>query len=965
MVSLRDKIKDLRNKKKKGGKSKTAQKKKDRSTATKPRSKSKSKGKEGKEENNKKDTSQRQKPQQEVTYYVDRAAISMSTQRYNELTRQVIDELYEILDPGALREMPREEVVHNIRNQTSPILESYDVDLNRQETDQLIQDIVNDMTGYGPLEPLLDDPSISEILVNGAHEIYVERSGRLQLTDVDFRDDDHVMQVIDRIVRQVGRHIDEGSPMCDARLPDGSRVNAIIPPLAIDYPSLSIRKFQSDVLGMRDLVNKYESFSDEVAIVLQACVKARLNVLISGGTGSGKTTLLNILSGCIPHNQRIVTIEDSAELQLQQPHVVRLETRPPNIEGEGEVDQYDLLKNSLRMRPDRIILGEVRGAEALDMLQAMNTGHEGSMSTIHANTPRDAISRLETMIAMGGAELPQSAMRQQIASAIDVIVQVNRFPDGSRKLSSLAEVTGMEGETVTMQDIFTFEREGLTEDGTVLGEHRATGVQPRFLDRIRTIGIKVPGAIFLPGSAGEHESGMLESAMSQFEQEEQGGKDPVTYTADRREVSISAGRYKELKKAIQRKLYDQLDSSALANLEENQLEGYIKKAVVRLANDTGVKMNQTERTQLIEDLVNEITGFGPLEPLLDDPEVSDILVNGADKTYVEVGGKLERTDVKFNDDEHLMHVIQRIVKTVGRHIDAGTPMCDARLPDGSRVNAIIPPLSIDYPSLSIRKFKEDALGIDDLVENFHSMSRDMAKLLAACVRSRLNVLISGGTGAGKTTLLNILSNFIPKNERVVTIEDSAELQLQLPHVVRLETRPANIEGKGEVTPYDLLRNSLRMRPDRIILGEVRGEEALDMLQAMNTGHEGSMSTIHANTPRDALSRMETMIAMGGAELPQRALRQQIAGAIDVIVQGNRFSDGSRKQTYVSEVMGMEGDTITMQDIFVFERKGIDEEGTVHGEFVSTGVQPRFLSKLKRNGEDLPQGIFAQSGSSSD
>jgi pilus assembly protein CpaF len=897
------------------------------------------------------------KAYKEPTYEVDRQSISLDEERYNQITRQIIQNLYEILDPGAMGDLPEKEVKRHLREQTGPLLDKMDVSLNRRERRQLIQDVINDMIGYGPLEPLLNDSGISEILVNGPDEIYVEVSGRLRLTDARFRDSDHVMQIIDRIVREVGRHIDEGSPMCDARLPDGSRVNAIIPPLAIDYPALSIRKFRKDVLGMEELVNDFGSFTDEIAVVLQACVKARLNILISGGTGSGKTTLLNILSGCIPRNERIVTIEDSAELQLRQPHTVRLETRPPNIEGEGEITQYDLLKNSLRMRPDRIILGEVRGKEALDMLQAMNTGHEGSMSTIHANSPRDAISRLETMIAMGGVELPQSAMRQQIASAIDVIVQVNRFSDGSRKLTSLSEVMGMEGDTVTMQEIFLFEQQGIAEDGTVGGHHVPTGVQPHFMQRVKTTGIELPGAIFLPHQTIEHHSDALQHIQTELDSEEGVGGNRVTYEANRRKVSIAPERYNKLKAAIQRKLYDELDSAALTELGEDQISGHIKEAATRLTNESGIKLNRQEKAQLIEDLANEMTGYGPLEPLLQDPEVSDILVNGPNQTYVEVGGKLHLTDVKFNDQDHLMHVIHRIVTSVGRHIDPGTPMCDARLQDGSRVNAIIPPLSIDYPSVSIRKFKTDALSINDLVERFGSMSREMAILLQACVHGRLNLLISGGTGAGKTTLLNILSNFIPKDERIVTIEDSAELQLQQPHVVRLETRPANIEGRGEVTQYDLLRNSLRMRPDRIILGEVRGEEALDMLQAMNTGHEGSMSTIHANTPRDALSRMETMIAMGGAEIPQRAMRQQIASAIDVIVQGNRFSDGSRKQTYVSEVLGMEGDTITMQDLFAFESEGINEEGDVLGRFVATGVQPRFLQKVRQSGADLPADIF--------
>ncbi|MFP4026883.1 MAG: CpaF family protein [Candidatus Brocadiia bacterium] len=451
---------------------------------------------------------------------------------------------------------------------------------------------------------------------------------------------------------------------------------------------------------------------------------------------------------------------------------------------------------------------------------------------------------------------------------------------------------------------------------------------------------------------------MLAKARSSLEGDEK-QKNPVTYHIDRRSVAMKAERYNEVKNDLQQRLYDEMDPTALTELEEDRMESHISSAAKKLLKETALNLNRNERQQLLKDITDEMMGFGPLEPLLEDPEVSDILVNGAKQTYVEVSGKLHLTDVEFNDNEHVMHVIDRIVTTVGRHVDEGSPMCDARLPDGSRVNVIIPPLAIDYPSVSIRKFKTDALSVSDLVDKFNSMSREMATLLEACVSAGLNILISGGTGAGKTTLLNILSGFIPQHERIVTIEDSAELQLQKPHVVRLETRPPNIEGKGEITPYDLLRNALRMRADRIILGEVRGEEALDMLQAMNTGHEGSMSTIHANTPRDAISRLENLVAMGGLDLPQKAMRKQIASAIDLIVQGNRFSDGTRKQTCISEVLGMEGDQVTMQDIFLFDREGIGENGKVLGEFVATGVQPRFLQKLKSSGVNLPLDLFSR------
>ena len=443
----------------------------------------------------------RVKPPEEVAeqpmFTVRRQKSSVDRARYQKLAATIQGNLYDLIDPTVLSQLKKSELEGHIRKLASQLLDESKASLNLKERELLVQDIVNEITGFGPLEPLLKAAGVSDILVNGYKQIYVEIDGKLRTTDVQFRSNKHLMQVIDRIVRTVGRHIDEGSPMCDARLPDGSRVNAIIPPLAVDYPVLSIRKFKADVLSAGELVEKFGTITEEIALVLEACVKARLNILISGGTGAGKTTLLNIMSGFIPADQRIVTIEDSAELQLQQPHVVRLETRPPNIEGRGEVSQYDLLRNSLRMRPDRIILGEVRGKEALDMLQAMNTGHDGSMCTVHANSPRDATVRLETMIAIGGLDLPQRATRQQVASALDVIVQVSRLSDGSRKLVSLAEVLGMEGDVITMQEIFVLQRHGLDEKGTVRSEHVPTGVQPRFLQQMKLAGINLSPALFM------------------------------------------------------------------------------------------------------------------------------------------------------------------------------------------------------------------------------------------------------------------------------------------------------------------------------------------------------------------------------------------------------------------------------------------------------------------------------------
>ncbi len=437
------------------------------------------------------------KSKQEPQYTVQKGKISIRRDQYQELKRNIHRKLLDALDLTILSEMEDDEIREQIRQVLTKLLEQSGVHFNRRERERCLQEIVDEVVGFGPLEPLLADSTISDILVNGAKQVYVEQHGKLVLTDVEFKDNVHLRHTIDRIVSKVGRHIDESSPMCDARLPDGSRVNAIIPPLAVDYPVLSIRKFRVDALSMEDLIN-YETITPEVAEIAAACVKARLNVLISGGTGAGKTTTLNVMSGHIGHSERIVTIEDSAELQLQQPHVVRLETRPPNIEGKGAVTQYELVINSLRMRPDRIILGEVRGREALDMLQAMNTGHDGSMCTIHANTPRDALSRLETMVAMCGVELPQSAVRQQISSALDVIIQMQRLSDGTRKMTYFSEVTGMEGEVITMQDIFRFERKGMDKEGRVLGKHVATGVQPRFVDRLRYSGIEITPDTFMP-----------------------------------------------------------------------------------------------------------------------------------------------------------------------------------------------------------------------------------------------------------------------------------------------------------------------------------------------------------------------------------------------------------------------------------------------------------------------------------
>jgi pilus assembly protein CpaF len=416
--------------------------------------------------------------------------------------------------------------------------------------------------------------------------------------------------------------------------------------------------------------------------------------------------------------------------------------------------------------------------------------------------------------------------------------------------------------------------------------------------------------------------------------------------------------FDDLKRLIHSKLVDKLDLSRVSDLAGDTLRREIRLVVERLCDTENPLLNRMERERLIDEVLDETFGFGPLEMLLKDPTVSDILVNGPHKVYVERRGKREKTEVKFRDNDHLLQIIDRIVSKVGRRVDETSPMCDARLPDGSRVNAIIQPLALDGASLSIRRFGANPLKLEDLL-NFKAFTPEMAMLMEAAIKARLNIIISGGTGCGKTTLLNTLSSFIPHDERIVTIEDAAELQLQQDHIVRLETRPPNIEGKGAIHTRDLVRNALRMRPERIIIGECRGGETLDMLQAMNTGHAGSMTTLHANTPRDAQARLETMIMMAGMELPVKAMRQQISSAVDLIIQANRLQGGPRKVTSIVEVMGMEQDVVIMQDIFRFKQLGIDQNGRAYGQFEATGVRPSFVPRLEAAGIKLPSNLFQE------
>ncbi len=450
--------------------------------------------------------------------------------------------------------------------------------------------------------------------------------------------------------------------------------------------------------------------------------------------------------------------------------------------------------------------------------------------------------------------------------------------------------------------------------------------------------------------------GLLERLALDKEEENKKGKS--TASAQNQKEEPKADPYKDLKRKIIDRVVDEIKiTNEDQETDMQKVEDEIRGIANEVIESEAQYLTRNERTLIARDIINETLGFGPITPLLQDNQISEVMVNGINQVYVERRGKIELSDVTFRDNNHILHIIERIVAPLGRRIDESSPMVDARLPNGSRVNIIIPPLALNGPTITIRKFSEKPFTVNDLIR-FGTLSPEVAQFLKACVEARLNIVVSGGTGSGKTTMLNVISSFIPSDERIVTIEDAAELQLNQDHVVRLETRPPNVEGKGAVTIRDLVRNSLRMRPDRIVVGEVRSGEALDMLQAMNTGHDGSLTTGHANSPRDMLSRLETMVLMAGMELPIKAIREQIASAVDIIVQQSRLKDGSRKVTYITEVVGMEGDVITLQDIFVYKEEGHDSTGRVAGRLLPTGLKPKFMDKLVKTGVILPVDIFS-------
>ena len=895
---------------------------------------------------------------------------------------------------------------------------------SRQEADQIIAELVYEVCGLGAMQKLLDREDITEVMVNGPDHIFIELKGKLLLSDVKFKDNAAVMHVIQKIVVPLGRRCDESSPLVDARLKDGSRVNAIIPPLALCGPTITIRKFSDDPFTIWNLVD-FGTLTKAMAEFINACIMIKLNMVVSGGTGSGKTTTLNAISGFIPHTERIITVEDAAELQLLQDHVVSLETRPPNVEGKGAVHIRDLVRNSLRMNPDRIIVGECRGGEALDMLSAMNTGNDGSLTTGHANSPKDMVARLETMVMMSGMDLPSRVIREQIASAINIFIQQNRLQDGSRKITHITEIAGIDDNgLVEIRNIFEWQQHGLDEKGKVIGALVPTGIVPTFMLKFKEEQVDLPDGIFGDDfnvnevftrlekeRFQELEAQRLEMiARSKKYAEESGtqmsAKDKAALnsrpvfkyyehevlhsTHNEKDKEKDSPREQSGRKSLKslRSLAKTEDTTSDDKLEKirnlifktmsaaSQYEEFpesfesqeaeiaffdqkLREAYKVINDEFHYNLPRLTVDQVMKECVDNIVGFGAIQQLLDVEDITEIMVNGPDKVFIELKGKLKLSDVQFRDNASVMQVISKIIAPLGRRCDASCPLVDARLPDGSRVNAIIPPLALCGPTITIRKFAEDPFRIKDLI-GFGTMTQGMGDFIEACILIKLNMVVSGGTGSGKTTTLNAISGFIPHDERIITVEDAAELQLLQDHVVSLETRPPNVEGKGAVSIRELVRNSLRMNPDRIIVGECRGGEALDMLSAMNTGNDGSLTTGHANSPKDMVSRLETMVMMSGMDLPSRVIREQIASAVDLIIQQNRLQDGSRKITHITEIRGIDDNgLVDIRNIFEWQQHGLDENGKVIGDLVPSGEVPSFLLRFKEENVPLPDGLFGE------
>ncbi|RMF91354.1 MAG: CpaF family protein [Methanobacteriota archaeon] len=859
--------------------------------------------------------------------------------------------------------------------------------------------IVQDMIGYGILDPLLSDDALEEVMLVATNvPVYVyHRKYGMCKTNIVFENDEEAIKIIARIARAVGRRVDASTPLLDARLKDGSRVNATVPPVSIAGPSLTIRKFKADPLTVVDII-KFGTMSLDLAAFLWLAMDGYevrpANVLVSGGTGSGKTTTLNCLGSFIPSTSRVISIEDTAELQLPVKHWIRLETRPPNIEGKGEISMEMLLRNTLRMRPDRIIVGEVRGKEANTLLTAMNTGQSGSMGTLHANNSKETISRL--------VNKPMSVPIIMI-SALNLILMQNRFNYRGktvRRITEITEILGVENGQAKLSNIFEWDPKTDTVKPTgapskvkrTLADLRGVDLKAidREIERRKKVlkwmvdqnihGVKEVGR--LVNEYYIDPEGFLErisSGKGKEKAEPEEGKKAVKARSKRGIVDLFAEDVKdttkeiiekteiaeivrvrdeknpvynvamptfskddkELLRDIETKVVEKLDIDPSTMKNKEEAEKVFTEKVLEFIRSNYSFIGPAKARNFTRYVVYNLVGYGILEPLLKDEKLEEVMVIGTGRnvyvSHSEYG--ICRTNLVFEEDEEVERILERIAASVGRRIDKATPLLDARLMDGSRVNATIPPISIDGPTLTIRKFKADPLTVVDLI-NFKTLTTDIAAYLwyvteGAGIKPG-NILVAGGSGSGKTTTLNCLCSFIPDTERIITIEDTAELQLPATHWVRLETKPPNVEGEGEVDMDDLVKNTLRMRPDRVIVGEVRGPEARTLFTAMNTGHDGSMGTLHANSARETITRLTN---------PPMAVPYIMLPALDLIIMENKiYFQGTtlRRITEIAEVTEGTGegeDTVTLNIVYRWNPK--------KDELEATGVPSVLKQKLAR------------------
>jgi flagellar protein FlaI len=851
--------------------------------------------------------------------------------------------------------------------------------------------IVHDMVGYGLLEPLLEDDALEEVMIVGTKKrVYVyHRKHGMCKTNIVFRDDQEIVNIIDRIARSIGRRIDLSSPLLDARLPDGSRVNATVPPVSLEGPSLTIRKFKADPFTVVDIIN-FGTLTPELAAFLWLVVEGfgvkPANILVSGGTGSGKTTTLNCLGSFIPSTDRVISIEDTAELQLPVTHWVRLETRPPNIEGRGEVSMDMLLKNTLRMRPDRIIVGEVRGSEAMTLLAAMNTGQNGCLGTIHANTAKETITRLTSA--------PMKVPTVMIPS-LNLILMQNRFTYRGkvvRRITEIAEIAGIERGKIQLNIIYEWDPRDDTVKptgtpstvkkkiadlrGVSLTEvdeeiKRREGVLRYMIDNelrsIKDVGRIINNYYISPQDLFAEMEGRAPAEAEEEPIEEKGygflgrvlrkvkegeaSKDVVEQ--DERHMIIREKGEKNPKYVVplpplskkEKNLLMEIEKKAISEIKvdpatigKKEARKTFTKKVLEIMQKHYPEVGPSKRKDFADLIVQNMIGYGLLEPLLEDDALEEVMVVGTGiPVYVNhrIHGTC-KTNISFDSDEETLRIIEKIASSVGRRIDKATPLLDARLEDGSRVNSTIPPISIMGPTLTIRKFRKDPLTIVDLI-NFRTLDTKVGAYLWIIVEGfgikPGNILAAGGSGCGKTTTLNCLCSFIPSTDRVITIEDTAELHLPLEHCIRLETRPPNVEGQGEVTMDDLVKNTLRMRPDRIIVGEVRGSEARTLFTAMNTGHDGCMGTVHSNSARETIIRLTN---------PPMNVPEIMLPALDLILMQNKiYMDGKtiRRITEIAEVVGSEKEKLTLNNVYEWDPK--------EDSLKPTGVPSTLKQKIAR------------------